>query len=118
MKKSSLWAVILGGAALLASACAYRPTSVQGIEVTPSQIQEIRIGRTTGLELITLLGPPARMEKLNEDDRRLVYAWTEIRSLTLPGGYRAVGLYDKVERRAFEIVVKRDRVQSYRFMKP
>jgi hypothetical protein len=117
MKKQLFSLILLAGAACLPAACSYRTTSVQGIEVTPPQIQEIKPGRTSGLDLIMLLGPPARMESLSGNDRRLVYAWKEIKSLTFPGGYRAVGLHDKEEPQAFEVILKDGQVLSYRFIK-
>ena len=110
--------LLLIGAALLLASCSYHTTSVQGIWVTPAQIEEIKLGRTTGLEITMLLGPPARVDRLNGNDRRLVYDWTEIKSLTFPGGYRAVGLRDKEERQTFEVVLKEGRVLNYRFIKP
>ena len=118
MRKRVVSLFLLIGAALLLASCSYHTTSVQGIWVTPSQIQEIKLGRTNGLELTMLLGPPARVERLNGADYRLIYAWTEIKSLTFPGGYEAVGLRDKEERQTFEVVLKDGRVLSYRFIKP
>jgi hypothetical protein len=117
MRKQVLSFFLLVGTALLPVACSYNTTSVQGIRVTSAQIQEIKLGRTTALDLFMLLGPPARMERLNGDRGRLVYAWTEIKSLTSPGGYRAVGLRDKEERQTFEVILKDGQVQSYRFIK-
>jgi hypothetical protein len=118
MRKQIFSFILLVGAALLSAACSYNSTSIQGIQVTPAQIQEIKLGRTTGLDLIMLLGPPARMERIVDDKSRLVYAWTDIKSLTFPGGYRAVGLWDKEERQGFEVILKEGQVQSYRFIKP
>jgi len=106
------------GAALLVAGCSYTITSVQGGGVTPAQIQEIKPGRTSGLDLIMLLGPPARAENITGGDWRLVYAWTEIKSLTIPGGYKAVGLYDKIERQNFEVILKDGQVLNYSFIKP
>ena len=118
MRKPVFFFFLLFGAALLPLACAYNTTSVQGIQVTQADIQQIKVGRTTGLDLVLLLGPPTRLEKLSGYDRRLVYSWTEIRSLTYWGGYRAVGLYDKEVRQNFEVVLKQGEVQSYGFIKP
>ena len=118
MKTRLLSFFLLIGAALLLAGCSYTITSVQGGGVTPAQIQEIKLGRTNGLDLIMLLGPPARMQRMTGEDRRLIYAWTEIKSLTFPGGYQAVGLYDKEERQTFEVILKDGRVLSYRFTKP
>jgi hypothetical protein len=64
-----------------------------------------------------LLGPPAQIEMLPSGGQRLVYAWTEIKSLTFPGGYQAVGLRDKAEGQTFEIILKDRQVLSYRFIK-
>ena len=118
MRKQIFSFILLVGAALLSAACSYNSTSIQVIQVTPAQIQEIKLGRTTGLDLFMLLGPPARWERVNGDGRRVVYAWTEIKSLTFPGGYRAEGLHDKEDRQAFEVILKDGQVQSYRFIKP
>ena len=118
MKTRLLSFFLLIGAALLLAGCSYTITSVQGGGVTPAQIQEIKPGRTSGLDLIVLLGPPARGERMASQDWRLVYAWTEIKSLTFPGGYRAVGLYDKKESQTFEVILKDGRVLSYHFITP
>ena len=117
MRKHVFSFFLLIGAALLPTACSYTSTSVQGIRVAPAQIQEIKLGRTTGLDLFMLLGPPAQIEMLPSGGQRLVYAWTEIKSLTFPGGYQAVGLRDKAEGQTFEIILKDRQVLSYRFIK-
>jgi len=109
---------LLAGGALLLTGCSYTFTSAEGRRVTSAQIQEIKLGRTTGLDLVKLLGSPAKKEKAMNGTDRLVYEWTDIRSLTFPGGYQARGFFDKEKDEAFEIILKDGRVQSYRFIKP
>jgi len=107
----------LAGGVLLLAGCSYTFSSAEGRRVTSAQIQEIKLGRTTELDLVKLLGSPAKKEKAMNGSDRLVYEWTDIQSLTFPGGYQARGFFDKEKDEAFEIILKDGRVQSYRFIK-
>ncbi len=118
MKINSFFFFLLGGAALLLTGCSYTFTSALGTRVTSAQVQEIKLGRTTALDLAKLLGSPAKMEKAMDGTYRLVYEWTDIWSPTFLGGYQARGFFDKEKDEAFEVILKDGVVQSYRFMKP
>jgi hypothetical protein len=109
---------LLAGEALLLPCCSYTFSSAEGNRVTSAQIQEIKLGRTTELGLIRLLGSPSKKEKAMNGTDRLIYEWTNIESLTFPGGYQARGFFDKEEGESFEVILKDGRVQSYRFIKP
>jgi len=118
MKIDAFAFFLLTGAALLLTGCSYTFTSAEGSRVTSTQIQEIKLGRTTELDLFKLLGSPGKMEKAMDGTHRLVYEWTDIWSPTFPGGYQARGFFDKEKDEAFEIILKDGVVQSYRFTKP
>jgi hypothetical protein len=118
MKIDAFAFFFLAGAALLLAGCSYTFTSAVGTRVTSDQIQEIKLGRTTQLDLVKLLGSPAKTEKAMDGTHRLVYEWTDIWSPTFPGGYQARGFFDKEKDEAFEVILKDGVVQSYRFMKP
>ena len=102
---------ILGG-------CSHTLTSTQGPKVNSAQIQEIKLGRTTEMDLLKLLGPPSKKERLLTGNERLLYESTEVKSLTFPWGYKAKGLLDQEEDEVFEVVLKDGIVQSYRYLKP
>lgn len=118
MKINSFAFFLLAGAALLWAGCSYTFTSAKGTRVTSDQVQEIKLGRTTGLDLLKLLGSPAKMEKAMDGTYRLVYEWTDIWSPTFLGGYQARGFFDKERDEAFEIILKDGVVQNYQFIKP
>ncbi len=98
--------------------CSYTLTSTEGARVSSKQIQEIKLGRTTEMDLLKLLGSPSKKERLLSGGERLLYESTEVKSLTFPWGYKAKGLLDKEEDEVFEIVLKDGIVQSYRYLKP
>ena len=79
---------LLAGGVLLLTGCSYTLSSAEGRRVTTAQIQEIKLGRTTEMDLVRLLDPPAKKEKDMNGTDRLVYEWTEVKSLTFPGGYQ------------------------------
>ena len=118
MKTNAFAFFLLAGAALLLTGCSYTFSSAVGTRVTLAQIQEIKLGRTTELDLAKLLGSPTKMEKAKDGTQRLVYEWTDIWSPTFLGGYQARGFFDKEKDEAFEIIIKDGVVQNYRFMKP
>jgi hypothetical protein len=103
--------VLLGG-------CSYTLISTEGVKVSSKQIQEIKLGRTNEMDLLKLLGPPSKKERLLSGNVRLIYESTEVKSLTFPWGYKAKGLLDQEEDEVFEIVLKDGIVQSYRYLKP
>jgi len=97
--------------------CSYTLTSSQGARVSSAQIQEIKLGRTTEIDLLKLLGPPSKKERTISGNERLLYESTEVRSLTFPWGYKARGFLDKEEDEVFEVTLKDGIVQSYRYLK-
>ena len=109
---------ILLGLSLPLGSCSYTLTSIQGPKVTSSQVQEIKLGRTTELDLVRLLGPASKKERMLDGNERLVYATTEVQSLTFPWGYQAKGFLDKEEDEIFEVTLKDGIVQGYRFLNP
>ena len=109
---------ILLGLSLPLGSCSYTLTSIQGPKVTSSQVQEIKLGRTTELDLLRLLGPASKKERMLNGNERLVYATTEVKSLTFPWGYQAKGFLDKEEDEIFEVTLRDGIVQGYRFLNP
>jgi hypothetical protein len=70
------------------------------------------------MDLVKLLGPPSKKERLLSGNERLLYESTAIKSLTFPGGYKAKGFLDREEDEVFEVILKNGIVQSYRYLKP
>lgn len=104
--------------ALLLGACSYTVYSTQGIKVQSGQIEKIKLGRTTEMEVLNLLGPPTKKERVLGGGQRLLYESTDINSLTFPGGYQARGFLDKEEDEIFEVILKDGIVETYRYLKP
>jgi hypothetical protein len=105
------WSLLLG-------ACSYSLNSTQGVKVSSGQIENIKLGRTTEMELLTLLGPPTKKERVLGGGQRLLYESTDINSLTFPGGYQASGLLDREKEEIFEVILKDGIVQNYQYLKP
>ena len=109
---------ILLGLFVPLGSCSYTVSSIQGPKVTSAQVQEIKLGRTTETDILKLLGPASKKERLLDGNERLIYATTETKSLTFPWGYQTKGFLDKEEDEIFEVVLKDGIVQSYRFLNP
>ena len=109
---------ILAALSLLLGACSYTVYSTEGVKVTSGQIERIKLGRTTEREVLSLLGPPTKIERVLGGGKRLLYESTDINSLTFPGGYQARGFLDKEEDEIFEVILKDGIVENYRFLKP
>ncbi len=119
MKPSAQFVLfILLGLIVPLGSCSYTLTSIQGPKVTSSQVQEIKLGRTTELDLLKLLGPASKKERMLDGNERLIYATTEVKSLTFPWGYQAKGLLDKETDEIFEVTLRNGIVQGYRFLNP
>ncbi len=110
--------VILLGFIVSLDGCSYTLTAIHGPKVTSSQVQEIKLGRTTELDILTLLGPASKKERMLNGNEKLIYATTEIKSLTFPWGYQAKGLLDKEEDEVFEVTLRDGIVQGYRCLNP
>jgi hypothetical protein len=85
---------LLFGLSLPLGSCSYTLTSTEGVKVNSAKIQEIKLGRTTEMDLFKLLGSPSKKERTLSGNERLLYESTEIKSLTFIGGYKAEG-FDK-----------------------
>ncbi len=110
--------LILLGLFVPLGSCSYTVTSIQGPEVTSTQVQDIKLGRTTETEILRLLGPASKKERMPNGSERLIYQTTLTKSLTFPWGYQAKGFLDKEEDETFEVTLKGGIVQSYRFLNP
>ena len=110
--------LILLGLFISLESCSYTLTSIQGPKVTSAQVQQIKLGRTTETDVLRLLGPASKKERVPNGNERLVYETTEVKSLTFPWGYQAKGFLDKEQDEIFEVTLKDGIVQSYRFLNP
>jgi len=110
--------LILLGLFIPLGSCSYTLTAIKGPKVTSAQVQEIKLGRTTETDILKLLGPASKKERMLNGEERLIYETTEVKSLTFPGGYQAKGFLDKEEDEIFEVTLKDGIVQSYRFLNP
>ena len=118
MKLPNFCSASLIGLFISLVSCSYTLTSTEGVKVSSAQIQGIKLGRTTETDLVKLLGPPSKKERMISGHDRLIYESTEVKSLTFPGGFKAEGFLDKEEDEVFEVPLKDGVVQSYRFIKP
>jgi hypothetical protein len=103
---------------LMLGGCTYTMRSAQGTKVSAAQIQEIKLGKTTETDLLSLLGPPSRKEVRMDGSIVLLYMYSETETPTLPGGFIMYGFLEKDREETFEILVKDGVVQSFHFTKP
>lgn len=115
MKRSFLW--ILCFLLIPATGCYYTLHSTTGNEISAAQIQQIKLGKTTEMDLIRLLGEPSRKVPNPSGTYTLQYLREEIQSVTLPGGYVLYGLLDRESEQTFEVMIKDGVVQNYHFIK-
>ncbi len=115
MKRSFLF--LLCVLLIPAGGCYYTLHSTSGNEISSTQIQEIKLGKTTEIDLIRLLGEPSRKVPNPSGTVTLQYIHEEIKSVTLPGGYVIYGLLDREVEEIFEVITKDGVVQSYHFIK-
>jgi len=97
--------------------CSYTLRSTEGSKISTTQIQEIRLGKTTEADLLRILGPPSKKDNKPDGSVLLLYVHRQIKSLTLPGGIVFHGFIEKEEEESFEIILKEGVVQSYQFLK-
>jgi len=95
--------------------CHYTARSVEGRRVSAAQAQEIKLGKTTEMDLLSLLGPPSKKERKADGSEVLQYTHSQIESLTFPGGFVMHGLLDREGGEIFEIILKDGVVQSFHF---
>lgn len=103
--------------AIFLSGCAYTARSTEGQRIAAAQVQQIKLGQTTEVDLLKLLGPPSKKERKADGTEHLIYIHSELKSLTFPGGIVLYGPMDKVEEDIFEVILKNGVVQTYQFRK-
>jgi len=102
----------------IGSGCYYTLRISEGKKITSNQVQEIKLGKTTEIDLLTLLGPPSKKEKKLDGTEVLLYIHSQTESPTLPGKIVIYGLLDKEREEIFEVILKNGVVQSFHFTKP
>ncbi|MBU1207169.1 MAG: hypothetical protein KKH04_09620 [Proteobacteria bacterium] len=103
---------------LMTAGCYYTLRSTEGTKLSSAQIQEIKLGKTTEMDLIKLWGPPSKKEKKIDGTEVLLYIHSQTESLTLPGGFVIHGFLDKDREDIFEVTIKNGVVKSFQFIKP
>jgi outer membrane protein assembly factor BamE (lipoprotein component of BamABCDE complex) len=92
--------------------------STQGTKISAAQVQEIKLGKTTETDLLSLLGPPSKKENRMDGSSVLLYIYSQTETPTLPGGFIIYGFLEKDREEVFEIIMKNGFVQSFHFIKP
>jgi len=110
--------IFLFCALLMLEGCTYTMRSAQGTKISAAQIQEIKLGKTTETDLLSLLGPPSRKEVRMDGSIVLRYFYSETETPTLPGGFIMYGFLEKDREEVFEVLLKDGVVQSFHFTKP
>ncbi len=97
--------------------CYYTAHNVSGNQITSAQVQEIKVGQTSEMDLLRILGEPTSKEANPLGIQTFLYAHKEIQSMTLPWGYVMYGLLDRQREEVFEVVLKDGVVQTYQFQR-
>ena len=105
------------GLVLALEGCYYTLRSTEGNKISAAQVQEIKLGKTTEMDLLNILGPPSKKEVKADGTEVLRYIHTTWENPTLPGGYVMYGLFDRETEEIFEIILKDHVVQSYHFLR-
>jgi len=109
--------ICLFGLLLALEGCYYTLRSTEGSKISAAQVQEIKLGKTTDIDLLKILGPPSKKEVKRDGTEILRYIHTTWENPTLPGGYVMYGLFDRETEEIFEITLKDHVVQSYHFLR-
>jgi hypothetical protein len=112
-----LFAVIALFTLTSAAGCYYTAHSVSGNRITAAQVQEIKVGKTTEMDLFRIMGEPTKKDVNPLGMQTFLYGHSEIHSVTLPWGYVLYGLMDRPQNDVFEVVLKDGVVQTYQFLK-
>ena len=104
------------GLLILAWGCSYTIRSTSGNRISAAQVQEIKLGKTTEMDLFKLLGPPSQKERKPDGTEELLYTYSQVESPTLPGGF-VIDVLGREKEEVFEIVLKDGFVQNYHFLK-
>ena len=102
---------VLGG-------CHYTIRSHEGPKISAAQVQEIKLGKTTETDLLSLLGPPSKKEVKMDGSSVLHYIYSQTETLTLPGDIMLYGFLEKDREEVFEVTMKNGVVQSFHFIRP
>ncbi len=112
-----IYAVVLSLALLSTAGCYYTAHNVTGNQISSAQVEEIKVGKTTAMDLLRILGEPTKKEVNPLGMQTFYYAHSEVQSVTLPWGYVIYGLLDRQREEVFEVVLKDGIVQTYQFLK-
>lgn len=110
--------IFLFCALFMLGGCYYTLRSHQGTKISAAQVQEIKLGKTTETDLLSLLGPPSKKEIKMDGSNVLLYIYSQTETPTLPGGFILYGVLEKDREEVFEITMKNGFVQSFHFIKP
>lgn len=110
--------ICLFGIFLMTGGCYYTLRSTEGTKLSSAQIREIKLGKTTEMDLFKLLGPPSKKESKVDGTQVLLYVHSQTESPTLPGGFVIYGFLDKDREEIFEVTIKNGVVKSFQFIKP
>jgi hypothetical protein len=109
--------VFLFALLLALGGCFYTIHTAEGPKISASQVQEIRLGKTTDTELLKILGPPSKKEAKPDGTEVLRYIHITLENPTLPGGYVMYNVFSRESEEIFEVVLKDHVVQSFHFQR-
>jgi hypothetical protein len=109
--------IFLLGLLLALEGCYYTINTAEGPKISAAQVQEIKLGKTTDIDLLKILGPPSKKEVKPDGAEVFRYIHTTWEDPTLPGGYVLYGVFERETEEIFEIVLKDQVVQSYHFLR-
>jgi outer membrane protein assembly factor BamE (lipoprotein component of BamABCDE complex) len=110
--------IFLFCALFMLGGCHYTIRSHEGAKISAAQVQEIKLGKTTETDLLSLLGPPSKKEVKMDGSSVLLYLYSQTETPTLPGGFILYGFLEKDREEVFEITMRNGVVQSFHFIKP
>ena len=102
---------------LVLEGCFYTINTTEGLKISAAQVQEIKLGKTTDIDLLKILGQPSKKEVKADGTEIFRYIHTTWENPTLPGGYVLYDLFARETEEIFEIVLKDQVVQSYHFLR-
>ena len=102
---------------LILEGCYYTINTVEGPKISAAQVQEIKLGKTTDMDLLKILGPPSKKEVKSDGAEIFRYIHSTWEDPTLLGGYVLYGVFERETDEIFEIVLKDHVVQSYHFLR-
>jgi outer membrane protein assembly factor BamE (lipoprotein component of BamABCDE complex) len=109
--------IFLFGVLLALEGCYYTIRSTEGTKISAAQVQEIKLGKTTDIDLLKILGAPSKKEVKPDGTEVFRYIHTTWENPTLLGGYVLNGFFVRETKEIFEIILKDQVVQSYHFLR-